>query len=222
VYGVVTKLGRTFVITATLIDLNTNETMGGVPIQMNSIEEAFEKMDAPIMDMVQRLTKGGGQIASAFTAQTAASHVERGKMFFDRRDYDLAVAEFTEAVRLNPNDAAAYAGRGSAYAAKGDNDAAIADANQSLRLDPNNAVAYYARARAYGQKGDYDRAIADNTQAIRINPDFANAYFCRGIAYHNKGDYDRAIADYEQTLKIDPNHPYAKESLEEVRKLRRR
>ncbi|MDR1148419.1 MAG: hypothetical protein LBK66_07290, partial [Spirochaetaceae bacterium] len=32
VYGVVTRLGRTFVITATLIDLNTNETMGGAPM----------------------------------------------------------------------------------------------------------------------------------------------------------------------------------------------
>ncbi|MDR1901283.1 MAG: CsgG/HfaB family protein [Treponema sp.] len=58
VYGVVTKLGRTFVITATLIDLNTNETMGGAPMQMDSIEEAFEKMDAPITAMIQRLTSG--------------------------------------------------------------------------------------------------------------------------------------------------------------------
>jgi TolB-like protein len=60
VYGVVTRLGRTFVITATLIDLNTNETMGGAPMQMDSIEEAFEKMDGPITEMIQRLTRGGG------------------------------------------------------------------------------------------------------------------------------------------------------------------
>jgi TolB-like protein len=60
VYGVVTKLGRTFVITATLIDLNTNETMGGAPMQMDSIEEAFEKMDEPITEMIQRLTAGTG------------------------------------------------------------------------------------------------------------------------------------------------------------------
>jgi hypothetical protein len=58
VYGVVTRLGRTFVITATLIDLNTNETMGGAPMQMDSIEEAFEKMDGPITEMIQRLTGG--------------------------------------------------------------------------------------------------------------------------------------------------------------------
>jgi TolB-like protein len=60
VYGVVTRLGRTFVITATLIDLNTNETMGGVPMQMDSIEEAVDKMDGPITEMIQRLTSGGG------------------------------------------------------------------------------------------------------------------------------------------------------------------
>ncbi|MDR0732084.1 MAG: hypothetical protein LBF63_10485, partial [Treponema sp.] len=71
VYGVVTRLGSTFVITATLIDLNTNETMGGVPIQMNSIEEAFEKMDAPITDMVQRLTRGGGTFPARPSAAAA-------------------------------------------------------------------------------------------------------------------------------------------------------
>jgi hypothetical protein len=60
VYGVVTRLGRTFVITATLIDLNTNETMGGAPMQMDSIEEAFDKMDGPITEMIQRLTGGSG------------------------------------------------------------------------------------------------------------------------------------------------------------------
>jgi hypothetical protein len=63
VYGVVTRLGRTFVITATLIDLNTNETMGGAPMQMDSIEEAFEKMDGPITEMIQRLTRGGARTA---------------------------------------------------------------------------------------------------------------------------------------------------------------
>jgi hypothetical protein len=63
VYGVVSKLGKSIVITATLISLNNNETMGGVPIQMDSIEDAFEKMDAPITAMIQRLTSGSsGQV----------------------------------------------------------------------------------------------------------------------------------------------------------------
>jgi TolB-like protein len=70
VYGVVTKLGRTFVITATLIDLNTNETMGGAPMQMDSIEEAFEKMDAPITAMIQRLTGGSGRLEDAVNRAT--------------------------------------------------------------------------------------------------------------------------------------------------------
>ncbi|MDR1148235.1 MAG: DUF1566 domain-containing protein, partial [Spirochaetaceae bacterium] len=67
VYGVVTRLGRTFVITATLIDLNTNETMGGAPMQMDSIEEAFVKMDGPITEMIQRLTGGSGGVTAQGT-----------------------------------------------------------------------------------------------------------------------------------------------------------
>jgi tetratricopeptide (TPR) repeat protein len=143
VYGVVTRLGSTFVITATLIDLNTNETMGGVPIQMASIEEAFDKMDAPIAEMIQRLTGGsGGRVNAAGTAQNAAPYLERGIVFFDRNDYDLALEEFFEAIKLDPNYANAYARRARTYAAKGNNDAAIADANQAIRIDPDYVTAY--------------------------------------------------------------------------------
>jgi TolB-like protein len=81
VYGVVSKLGATFVITATLIDLNTSETMGGVPIQMNSIEEAFSKMDAPIAEMVQRLTRVGAVAAipaSAALGQALLKDIPEG------------------------------------------------------------------------------------------------------------------------------------------------
>jgi TolB-like protein len=77
VYGVVTKLGRTFVITATLIDLNTNETMGGAPMQMDSIEEAFDKMNGPITEMIQRLTGGSGGAVASRAANDAAVFSER-------------------------------------------------------------------------------------------------------------------------------------------------
>jgi tetratricopeptide (TPR) repeat protein len=119
--------------------------------------------------------------------------------------YDRAIADFTQATRLDPNNAKAYIERGGAYSAKGDYDRAIADYNQALRLDPNNAVAYSNRGKAYSDKGDYDRAIEDHNQALRLNPNFAGAYNNRGNAYSFKGDYDRAIADYNQALRLNPN-----------------
>jgi Tfp pilus assembly protein PilF len=118
--------------------------MGGTPMQMNSIEEAFEKMDAPITAMIQRLTSGTGARTAAASEgpnKEAVSHLEKGIIFFDRNDYDLALAEFTEAIRIDQNYAKAYAWRARIYADKGANDTAIADAAQALRIDPNDALA---------------------------------------------------------------------------------
>jgi TolB-like protein len=62
VYGTVSRLGASFVVNATLFDLNTQEVMGGAPMQMNRIDDAFTAMDAPINAMIQRLTsRSGGQ-----------------------------------------------------------------------------------------------------------------------------------------------------------------
>jgi len=126
-----------------------------------------------------------------------------------KRIYEQAIADYTQAIRLDPNDASAYRSRGMAYSDKGDHDRAIADINQAIRLDPNATAAYNARAVVYNSKGDYDRAIADYTQAIRLDPNDAIAYYNRGLAYSNKKDYDRVIADTNQAVRLDPNFPDA-------------
>jgi tetratricopeptide (TPR) repeat protein len=52
-------------------------------------------------------------------------------------DYDRAIADLTEAIRLDPKYVWAYASRGEAYRMKGDYDRAIADLTEAIRLDPN-------------------------------------------------------------------------------------
>ena len=46
------------------------------------------------------------------------------------------------------------------------------------------------------------------------------ALFERGITYAKKGNYDKAINDFEAVLKMDPNNTYAKQFLEEVRRIK--
>jgi tetratricopeptide (TPR) repeat protein/predicted small secreted protein len=126
-----------------------------------------------------------------------------------KRVYEQAIADFTEAIRLDPGNAVAYRERGAVYALRGDTDKGIADHNQAIRLNPQYAFAYYNRGVAYADKKDYDRAIADYNQVIRLDPNFTAVYSSRGNAYNNKGDYDRAIADYTQAIRLDPNYTAA-------------
>jgi tetratricopeptide (TPR) repeat protein len=120
------------------------------------------------------------------------------------KQYDRAIADFDEAIRVDPNYAAGFSNRGVAYMKKEDYDRAIADFDEAIRVDPNYADGFSNRGLAYVEKEDYDRAITDFDEAIRIDPNYAAGFSNRGIAYLQKEDYDRAITDFDQAIRLDP------------------
>ena len=82
---------------------------------------------------------------------------------------DRAIADYNEALRLDPKNAIAYANRGLAYRDKGDTDRAIADYTEAIRLDPKNARAYVNRGLAYEKLADFARARADYNTALGLS-----------------------------------------------------
>jgi tetratricopeptide (TPR) repeat protein len=132
-------------------------------------------------------------------------HLARGKDLYREKKYDEAIAEYDEAIRLDPKNAEAYLQRGIAYSGKGDEDRAFAEYNLAIQINPNYAEAFHYRGIIYQGKGDNALAIADYTQAIRINPNLLYAYFLRGMIREGNKDFDLAIADYTHCIRIDPN-----------------
>jgi tetratricopeptide (TPR) repeat protein len=132
-----------------------------------------------------------------------------GKAYFDKSDYDRAIADFNEAIRLDPKYALAFYQRGNAYGRKGDPDRAIADLDEAIRLNPQHADSFVDRGNAYLRKGNQDRAIADYTEAIRLYPTYAIAFNNRGQVYQRKGDNDRALADFNEAIRLDPKYAHA-------------
>jgi tetratricopeptide (TPR) repeat protein len=110
----------------------------------------------------------------------AKAAADRGLAYLKNGDNDRAIADYNEAIRLNPNYALAFANRGIAYHNKGDNDRAIIDYNEAIRLNPNYAPAFNNRGNTYRIRGDHDRAIADYNEAIRLHPQYAVALCYRG------------------------------------------
>ena len=64
-----------------------------------------------------------------------------------KHEYDKAIADFSEAIRLDPKSATAYDRRAGAYEAKGNYDQAIADFTEAIRFDPRSAAGIYRPGR---------------------------------------------------------------------------
>ena len=118
---------------------------------------------------------------------------------------DIAIADFNEAIRLDPKSAAAFFNRGDAWYRKEAYDKAIADFNENLRLEPNHTDGYLSRAVAWMMKREYDKALSDHNEAVRLEPKNARLYSLRGVLHKFRRDYDKAIADYNEAIRLDPN-----------------
>ena len=137
-------------------------------------------------------------------ADRAIAYGNRGIAFAGKDDFDRAIADYDQAIKLDPNFADAYYNRGIAHDAKDERDRAIADYDAAIRINPKYTDAYVNRGADYEAKGDHDRAIADYDSAIRLNPKDADTYHNRGIAYAAKDNHDRAIGDYDAAIRINP------------------
>src|SRR5262249_567791 len=91
----------------------------------------------------------------------AAAFLLRGAVHGKRREFDLAIADYDAALKIDPKLATAVSDRGFAYAGKGDFNRAIADYTQAIQMDPGLAVAFYNRGNARTATGDTRGALAD-------------------------------------------------------------
>jgi tetratricopeptide (TPR) repeat protein len=119
-----------------------------------------------------------GRAARALEDDAAAIRIDptqpeffdnRGLHLADNADYDRAIADYDEAIKLRPRPDF-LTNRGDAYQAKKEYDRAIADYDAALRLDSNYQRAYNNRGAAWRKKGDRVRALQDYATAIRLDP----------------------------------------------------
>jgi lipoprotein NlpI len=135
----------------------------------------------------------------------ADAFFNRGAAYYLTGQYDRAIQDYGQAIRLKPDFVLAFLDRGLAYYTTGQYDRAIQDYGQVIRQKPDLAMAFNNRGYAYDAKGQYDRAIQDYDKAIHLKPDFASAFVDRGIAYYHNGQYDSALQDYDQAIRLRPD-----------------
>jgi tetratricopeptide (TPR) repeat protein len=84
--------------------------------------------------------------------------------------FDLAVRDYTEAIKLNPKNAESYNNRANAYSLLGKYDDAIKDYDEALKLEPKNARIYANRGAVKLRLGKSDEATKDLHRAVELEP----------------------------------------------------
>jgi hypothetical protein len=86
----------------------------------------------------------------------------RGWDAANERRYNDAVIEYTEAIRLKPDDAVVYNDRGIVYLTLHQYTPALEDFTEAIRLKPDFAEAYNGCGNTYSNLGQHELAIASS------------------------------------------------------------
>jgi tetratricopeptide (TPR) repeat protein len=87
------------------------------------------------------------------------------------REYELAIADYTKAIELDPTFADAFNRRGAVYVDTQKLDLAVADFTKSIELDTDVSIPYMNRGFVYLQQKEYKLALSDFTKLIELDPE---------------------------------------------------
>jgi len=139
----------------------------------------------------------------------AVDVVARGKAHLAKQEYDDAIEDFTEAVRLDPAYAAAYAGRAEAWARKHYRDREVADFTVAIKLEPANTAYRVARAQSHSAQGRHEEAMADFNAALGTEPENPELWVARGNEWRRDLKLNEALADYSRAIQLKPDFTLA-------------
>ncbi len=144
---------------------------------------------------------------------------------FDEKFYhescakDAKIAEYSEALRSNPEGDGAHLGLGRVLSLQGHLEGAISEFRRALWLNAENVDAHVALGWELHRTGERDQAVVEFRKALSLNPDKDEAHVGLGCVLSINGDLDGSIAEFREAVRANPRnddaHYYLGKGLEE-------
>lgn len=194
-----------------------------------NFEQELAKISAEVvanpLDYVPLVERGnllaeGGRWQDAIADYSAALRLAQSPddaLIYDNRgvarlyllDYYPALADFSQAVTLDPTYFYALANRAYVYALLEKPSWALEDARRALELCPELAPAYDVMGQAYAQLGQLEEALAALTEAIALDAGCVQAPYHRAAVLQRLGRPEEARADLLRYLAMNDDQQNA-------------
>jgi tetratricopeptide (TPR) repeat protein len=143
-----------------------------------------------------------------------AGHYNLAIVMANRGQTSEAIAEYTEALRVQPDDAeteqpmqcaAVHNNLALVLAGHGQIDDALAHIQEAIRIQPDFAPAYYNLGLVQEKLGKLNEARAGYSKALRFRPDYAEAHYNLGLLLQRQGNVKEAMEHYTQAVIAKPD-----------------
>ncbi|XP_055464683.1 tetratricopeptide repeat protein 6 [Psammomys obesus] len=135
----------------------------------------------------------------------AEAYLSKAEIFKERKDFTLAILNYSQAIKCRPTDADLYFRRGELYE-KTNKVLAMDDFSKCIHHDPKRTDALMKRAMFYFENENWSGATSDFTSLIKLEPQNSQARTSRGRAYFKRHFYKQATEDFSVAIHLDPNN----------------
>ncbi len=133
------------------------------------------------------------------------AHIRLGELYEMGEDFDKALAEYMQAVAIDPNSYVLYGRIGNAYIKLQQFPQAREAFEKALEIHPGFAGAHINIGETYLQEGNLQEAISHYRSALQIDPDDVMAYNNMGSAMMKMGNQDEALSYYDKAIDLKPD-----------------
>ena len=130
----------------------------------------------------------------------------RGKAYFENRDWSLATQAFEQAVTHAPNSALALRNLARSQLMALDLASLAGTLEAARALEPDSVATHYLSGLRDARLAEFDRAIPYFEETVRLDPQTAALRFQLANAYQAAGRDEKAIEQFRAASKLDPFH----------------